>query len=376
MKKISFVVILWAAFFMSHSMIFASPDSGYDAALKYYAKGKYEEAVKYLEEYVQTKPEPAAYYLIGYSLYKLGRFSEADEYFNQAYLIDPTFLPEKIGLSQKYPPVKPKKAKKRVKGHKQAVAPKQKSGVVEGKSEKQGVMLAQIPAKKSEKETHQKQPDVAKTPPQKALTPAATAELKKAGPQNVVPPQKALTPTATAEPKKAGPQNVIPQRAEPQKTEPQNSALNKPTPSATVSPFPTSRKAMPRVSPLVSIPIFFAVYLFGSLCLFLIAKKLEIPFPWIAWVPIIQIWTVVSAAGKPWWWLLLLLIPIYNAVLLIYLWMCIAENLGKNRWLGLLMLLPLINLVFLAILAFSKTEKASGKPDYMFGDEHPDEHPA
>jgi uncharacterized membrane protein YoaK (UPF0700 family) len=90
--------------------------------------------------------------------------------------------------------------------------------------------------------------------------------------------------------------------------------------------------------------------------MFLIAKKLDVPAPWIAWIPIIQIWTVVASAGKPWWWILLLLVPIVNIIVGIYLWVCITENLGRNKWLGLLMLVPIVNFVFLGILAFSKTE--------------------
>ena len=103
--------------------------------------------------------------------------------------------------------------------------------------------------------------------------------------------------------------------------------------------------------------IAFVLYIFTSLCLFLIAKKLNVPSPWTAWIPLIQVWTFVTSAGKAWWWILLLLVPIVNTIVGIYLWICITENLGRNKWLGLLMLLPVINLVFLGILAFSKTEQ-------------------
>ena len=100
-----------------------------------------------------------------------------------------------------------------------------------------------------------------------------------------------------------------------------------------------------------------AFYIYFCLCLFLIAKKLDVPNPWIAWIPIVQIWTVVNCAGKPWWWILLLLVPVVNIIIGIVLWMSISENLGKNKWLGLLMLLPIVNFIFIGILAFSKTER-------------------
>jgi hypothetical protein len=75
----------------------------------------------------------------------------------------------------------------------------------------------------------------------------------------------------------------------------------------------------------------------------------------------------VGSAGKPWWWILLLFIPLAGAIVAIYLWICISENLGHNKWLGLLMILPMINLLFMAYLAFSK---AAGAPSpEAIGDE-------
>ena len=99
-------------------------------------------------------------------------------------------------------------------------------------------------------------------------------------------------------------------------------------------------------------------YVFFSLCLYLIAKKLNVAEAWAAWIPIIQIWPLLTSAGKPCWWVLLLCIPFVNAIVSVYLWMCIAENLGRNKWLGLLMLLPIINFVFMGVLAFAGDETA------------------
>jgi hypothetical protein len=100
------------------------------------------------------------------------------------------------------------------------------------------------------------------------------------------------------------------------------------------------------------------VYIYTALCLYLIAKKLNVAEAWAAWIPIIQVWPFLTSAGKPCWWVILLLIPFVNAVVGVYLWMCIAENLGRNKWLGLLMLLPIVNIVFMGVLAFVKEEAA------------------
>jgi hypothetical protein len=105
---------------------------------------------------------------------------------------------------------------------------------------------------------------------------------------------------------------------------------------------------------LVFIGILVAFYVFFSLCLYLIAKKLNVEAAWTAWVPLLNLWAFVGSAGKPWWWMLLLFVPVVNFFIGIYLWMCIVENLGKNKWLGLLMLVPVVNLVYMAVLAFSK----------------------
>jgi hypothetical protein len=113
-----------------------------------------------------------------------------------------------------------------------------------------------------------------------------------------------------------------------------------------------------------------AVYIFVALCLYLIAKKTGVPHPWMAWIPVVNLWTFVAAAGREWWWLAIIaclsvlsLMPgigiifsLLSMAAIIYLWICITENLGKNKWLGLLMLVPIVNLIFPAILAFSKQE--------------------
>jgi hypothetical protein len=107
-------------------------------------------------------------------------------------------------------------------------------------------------------------------------------------------------------------------------------------------------------------PIIFIVsigfYFYSCLCSYLIAKKLDVPAAWLAWIPVLQVWTFFRSAGKSLWWVLSLFIPFLNIIIIAYLWICIVENLGKNKWLGLLMLVPIINVVYLGVLAFSSKE--------------------
>ena len=76
----------------------------YSLALDAYKAGDFKKASMYLEEYLKAKPDPVAYYLLGYSYYKLRDFDKAERAFNEAYLIDPELIPPKIdkkkGLSR------------------------------------------------------------------------------------------------------------------------------------------------------------------------------------------------------------------------------------------------------------------------------------
>ena len=100
MKKLGLIIALFLLF--SAVSYGAVPnDSEFRKGLKFYNSKNYKAAAEQLKEYVNKKPDPTGYYLIGYSLYKLGKFSEANEYFSQAYLIDPEFSLEKAGLIEK-----------------------------------------------------------------------------------------------------------------------------------------------------------------------------------------------------------------------------------------------------------------------------------
>ena len=68
----------------------------YEKALRLFKGRDYKNAVVYLERYVAQRPDPAAYYMLGYACYKLREFHKAREYFNAAFLIDPDFTHHKL----------------------------------------------------------------------------------------------------------------------------------------------------------------------------------------------------------------------------------------------------------------------------------------
>jgi hypothetical protein len=321
MKKIAFFILLSCSLLVSSDVI-AKPDTEYEKAVQYYNKGNFKEAARLLKDYVKYRPDPVAYYRTGYALYKLKQFDEANEYFKQAYIVDPSFSPQ-AGAIKEQPMERPRKTKKH--SAKQATSPKESSGAA----------------------VEEKQPEAAKEPDGQKQ------------PAHEVQPQPPIH-----EPAVTIPPGHEPPLSEPQRVDPGKGIQTPPS----FPGFPKTQKPMtfpaPAILPglLAGFATLFIIlelvfYIYFCLCIFLIAKKLDVPNPWIAWIPVVQIWTIVNCAGKPWWWILLLLVPIVNIIIGIVLWMSITENLGKNKWLGLLMLLPIVNFIFIGILAFSKTER-------------------
>ncbi len=135
-----------------------------------------------------------------------------------------------------------------------------------------------------------------------------------------------------------------------------------------------------------------AMYVWSSLCLYIIAKKTNTPYPWLAWIPIANIYLMCKIGGKPGWWttifcfLYILIIPgtiglaiipflalgggeiptwflpamavmavavLSILALFIIVWMGIAKARNWPSWMGILMFVPLANLVIPGILAFS-----------------------
>jgi len=107
----------------------------------------------------------------------------------------------------------------------------------------------------------------------------------------------------------------------------------------------------------LSLLFFIVFYVYFALCLQALAKKTNTPNKWLAWIPVANIFLMVSIAKKPLWWFGLLLVPIVNIVVGIILWMAIAERVGKQNWIGLLIILPIVGIVVPGYLAFAGTSK-------------------
>lgn len=104
---------------------------------------------------------------------------------------------------------------------------------------------------------------------------------------------------------------------------------------------------------LFAVVIGLAVYVYYSLALQTIAKKTNTENAWLAWIPIINIILMLNIAQKPLWWIILCLIPLVNIVIMIIVWMAIAEARNKPSWWGILLIVPLVNIIVPGYLAWA-----------------------
>lgn len=102
-----------------------------------------------------------------------------------------------------------------------------------------------------------------------------------------------------------------------------------------------------------------AVYIYAAYCLYTIGKKTNTPNEWMAWVPIVNVFYMLQIARLPLWWFLGILIPFLNLIVIIYVWVKIAEMQNRGVLWGVLMIISPVNLVLLWFLAFAEAPAVS-----------------
>ncbi len=111
----------------------------------------------------------------------------------------------------------------------------------------------------------------------------------------------------------------------------------------------------------VFIVLMIVLYVYSAIVLMTIAKKLNNPHPWMAWIPFANAYLMTELANAPWWTLLIAIvagfIPFVGIVItmgiITWWWWNIAEARGKPAWFGLLTLIPIVNLVIMGVIAWS-----------------------
>jgi hypothetical protein len=343
MRKTAFILALLFLCGISVTA-FAEADNDYQEGLRHYNAGNFEEAVKYLKRYSEKKPKASVSYLIGYSLYKLGRHDEAMQYFRDSYLLTPEYSP----------------------------IPEQ-----ERPMEKGTLVIPEMPSAVPAVPEYEMEPEE-----EPLVEPAPQVPLVMPEEPMIVEPEEAV-PEELPEAKE---EEVVPEK-EPQReiTLPPPVGLPK---GMEMPQIPKGMMAVAGIAGLMSgvvgLLINIGLYIFTALCLFRIGKKLDVSNSWIAWIPILNgFWPLVGAAGRTvkWGLMYLLVLPILAGIigavfatispfmailvlgivglvvfgLYISLWMSTSENLGKEKLLGLLMIVPVVNLIFMGYLAFSES---------------------
>ena len=102
---------------------------------------------------------------------------------------------------------------------------------------------------------------------------------------------------------------------------------------------------------VLSIALLF--YLFHCYCCMLICQKTGNPPGVWVWVPVLQLFPLLRAAGMSGWWFLGYCMPVVNFVAQVLWCFKIAKTRGKSAWVGVLLLLPITSLFAFLYLAFS-----------------------
>jgi len=353
------VLTLWSVFSAAQT----NPEL--EKATRYLANGQFDEVIAALEPWIDDNPDVAAYYILGYALYEKERHQEAIEMFEAGYLLDPAFSPSTIeGL----PWIAEMEA--RVKS---ASRPSPPARPVATRAAEPNLVIPVQPAGSEMAASTEPEPLSAMPEPQ---VPEPVAEY-------APPPEP---PPVQVEDL----QNMTPQQLEQFMNDPERvQAMMEQATQGLEQDMPMGMNPMQFIGILQTVGVFVQVlnvvgWIFFSLCLFLVARKVGVAGPWLAFIPIVQVYTVIRTAGKPWWWLLvpLLFIPasflivlgpifmvVIFALMLAYgaaICMGIAENMGRNKWMGLILMIPLVSLIYWGVLAFSRTESSETYDDSYY----------
>jgi hypothetical protein len=98
-------------------------------------------------------------------------------------------------------------------------------------------------------------------------------------------------------------------------------------------------------------------YVFGCLCLSMICKKTGHPGGVMVWLPVLQVFPCLKAAGMSGWWFLAMFVPILNIIAQVMWCFKIVQARGKSVVVGFLLLVPLVNFLALIYLALSSDGK-------------------
>lgn len=117
------------------------------------------------------------------------------------------------------------------------------------------------------------------------------------------------------------------------------------------------------VGALVAVYVIFlliglASYIWIAYCVMKMADRLGVPNSWFAFIPFLNYWLYCQMDAKENSWFVIMLIfsfccPIVPAVMMILIFMDLAERFGFENWWGILIIIPIFNWYVFYRLAFT-----------------------
>lgn len=99
--------------------------------------------------------------------------------------------------------------------------------------------------------------------------------------------------------------------------------------------------------------ILLILWIYASVCFWLIARKARYERPWLAWIPIINPALIVcELTGRSGLWVFLTFIPCVGQIILLVLMLDVPRTLGISSYTKYLIVVPFINILYIAYLAF------------------------
>lgn len=129
---------------------------------------------------------------------------------------------------------------------------------------------------------------------------------------------------------------------------------------------------LPKISPVLALSLLgmtMLFYLFFCYCNMLICQKTGNAPGILVWLPVLQLFPLLRAAGMSGWWFLACFVPVLNIVALIVWSVKIVQAREKSLLLALFLLLPVTNFFAILYLAFASATRTETKPKEEEGGE-------
>jgi len=111
----------------------------------------------------------------------------------------------------------------------------------------------------------------------------------------------------------------------------------------------------------LAIVVSLAFYVYFAMAWMTIAKKMKYKHPWLAWIPIAQLFLMPILAKKHWTWGFMFLVPIANIVFFIIWTWNIFEQRKYPGWYSLSLIIPkvggILYLVAIGFVAWAKKKR-------------------